>query len=138
MQRDASGILEETGPEPSGGIGAYLVTFNGMVGFASDHPDRPRIDKLDDEEMEAIRRSLAQDREKAHRETAAMHHIEVWRDRLIEEGDEALAQFIALHPLADRQHLRQLARNALAERKANKPPHAFRELFRELRELVRD
>ncbi|MEO5558458.1 MAG: ribosome biogenesis factor YjgA [Dokdonella sp.] len=95
-----------------------------------------QLRKLDDEEIEAIRRALAQDREKAHRETAAAHRIEVWRDRLIEEGDEALAEFMGSHPLADRQHLRQLARNALAERKANKPPHAFRELFRELRDLL--
>lgn len=95
-----------------------------------------QLRKLDDEEIEAIRRALAQDREKAHRETAATHRIEVWRDRLIEEGDEALAELMASHALADRQHLRQLARNALAERKANKPPHAFRELFRELRDLL--
>jgi hypothetical protein len=48
LQMDSSSILEQTAPDPSGGIGAYLVTFNGMVGFASDHPDRARIDKLDD------------------------------------------------------------------------------------------
>jgi ribosome-associated protein len=95
-----------------------------------------QLRKLDDDEIEAIRRALAQDREKAHRETAAMHRIEVWRDRLLDEGDEALGEFIAAHPSADRQHLRQLVRNALAERKANKPPQAFRELFRELREAL--
>lgn len=95
-----------------------------------------QLRKLDDEEIEAIRGALSQDREKAHRETAAMQRIEVWRDRLIDEGDDALAEFIASHPTADRQHLRQLARNALAERKANKPPHAFRELFRALRDLL--
>ena len=32
--------------------------------------------------------------------------------------------------------LRQLARNALEERRKNRPPHAFRELFRELRVLL--
>jgi ribosome-associated protein len=40
------------------------------------------------------------------------------------------------HPNADRQLLRQLVRNTLEERKRNKPPRAFRELFRELRELM--
>jgi hypothetical protein len=28
-----------------------MVTFNGMVGYASDHPDRARIEKLTDEEI---------------------------------------------------------------------------------------
>jgi hypothetical protein len=51
LQMDSSAIVEQTAPDPAGGIGAYLVTFNGMVGFASDHPDRPRIDKLMDEEI---------------------------------------------------------------------------------------
>lgn len=51
LEMDSTAILEQTAPDPAGGIGAYLVTFNGMVGFASDHPDRPRIDKLEDEEI---------------------------------------------------------------------------------------
>ncbi len=51
LQMDSSAILEQTAPDPAGGIGAYLVTFNGMVGFASDHADRARIDKLEDEEI---------------------------------------------------------------------------------------
>ena len=92
--------------------------------------------KLDEEAIEAIRYALSIDRGKAHRETAAMHRVETWRERLLAEGDDALAELLTLHPAADRQRLRQLARNALAERKANKPPHAFRELFRELRELL--
>ena len=91
--------------------------------------------KLDADAIEAIRTALGTDRDKAHRETAAMHRVETWRERLITEGDEALAELLSLRPGADRQHLRQLARNALAERKADKPPHAFRELFRELRGL---
>ena len=93
---------------------------------------------LDEEEIAPIRRALAQDREKAHRETAAAHRIEAWRDRLIDEGDSALGELLALHPAANRQHLRQLLRNSLAERKGGKPPHAQRELFRELRELLGD
>lgn len=51
LEMDSSAILEQTAPDPAGGIGAYLVTFNGMVGFAADHKDRARIDKLDDEEI---------------------------------------------------------------------------------------
>ena len=80
--------------------------------------------------------ALAEDRDSAHRAAAALHHVERWRERLLEEGDEALAEFIAAHPHADRQQLRQLVRNALAERKAGKPPHAYRELFRVMREVA--
>lgn len=92
--------------------------------------------KLDDEAVQAIRYALSVDREKAHRETAAMHRVETWRERLLGEGDDALAQFIAENPAADRQQLRQLVRNSLSERKTGKPPHAFRELFRELRRAI--
>ena len=56
--------------------------------------------------------------------------------RLVEHGDEALAQLLVEYPHADRQHLRQLARNAREERLKNTPPHAYRELFRELRALL--
>ncbi|HEU4734432.1 MAG TPA: hypothetical protein VFT22_41360 [Kofleriaceae bacterium] len=51
LEMDSLAILEQTAPDPAGGIGAYLVTFNGMVGYASDHPDRTRVDKLEDEEV---------------------------------------------------------------------------------------
>jgi ribosome-associated protein len=94
-----------------------------------------QLRKLDDAEMEPIRTALANDRTKAHQDAAALHRVEQWRDRLIEEGDAALDALLALQPDADRQHLRQLARNARAERDREKPLHAYRELFRALREL---
>jgi ribosome-associated protein len=94
-----------------------------------------QLRKLDEETLQPIRDALAHDRERTYRQAAALHRLEQWRERLLDGGDEALTEFIALHPTADRQHLRQLVRNALAERKASKPPHALRELFRVLREL---
>src|SRR5690606_7042094 len=90
----------------------------------------------DDEVLEAIRDALDEKGDAARREVAAMHRVEAWRDRLLAEGDEALAELIEQYPDADRQGLRQLVRNALEERKRNKPPRAFRELFRQLRELM--
>jgi ribosome-associated protein len=65
-----------------------------------------------------------------------LHRAEAWRERLIADGDAALTELLDEHPHADRQRLRQLARNAHEEKLRNKPPHAFRELFRELRELL--
>ena len=52
------------------------------------------------------------------------------------EGDVALSELLDTHPDADRQRLRQLVRNCAEERARNKPPHAFRELFREVRQLT--
>ena len=90
----------------------------------------------DDDTLEAIRDALDEKGDAARREVAAMHRVEAWRDRLLADGDEALAELLDLYPDADRQGLRQLVRNTLEERKRNKPPRAFRELFRHLRELI--
>jgi hypothetical protein len=51
LEMDSSAILEQTAPDPAGGLGAYLVTFNGMVGYASDHAHRARVDQITDEEI---------------------------------------------------------------------------------------
>ena len=92
--------------------------------------------KLDDAELDAIRAALEHDRDHARRETAALHRVEQWRERLIGEGDVALSELLQEFPSADRQHLRQLARNARLEREQNRPLHAFHELFRTLRDLL--
>jgi hypothetical protein len=49
---DSSAILEQTAPDAAGGIGGYMVTFNGMVGFAEDHAHRALVEKLEDAEIE--------------------------------------------------------------------------------------
>lgn len=90
----------------------------------------------DDEALDAIRDALDAGGEAARQETALLHRAERWRERLLEEGDAALAELLAEFPHADRQQLRQLARNAIEERNRNKPPKAFRELFREIRALL--
>ncbi|GHA75589.1 ribosome biogenesis factor YjgA [Cognatilysobacter bugurensis] len=90
----------------------------------------------DDETLEAIRDALDEHGDTARREVAAMHRVEAWRERLIEEGDEALTALLDEHPEADRQRVRQLVRNAIDERNRNKPPRAYRELYRELRALI--
>ncbi|MEQ1513638.1 MAG: ribosome biogenesis factor YjgA [Lysobacteraceae bacterium] len=90
----------------------------------------------DDETLEEIRDALDSSGESARLETAMLHRAEAWRERLMADGDAALTELLDEHPHADRQHLRQLARNAHEEKLRNKPPHAYRELFRELRELL--
>ncbi|QIL20251.1 ribosome biogenesis factor YjgA [Thermomonas sp. HDW16] len=93
--------------------------------------------RQDDEALDAIRDAMSKDGDATRRETAAMHRVEALRDTLLgEDGDAAMTDLLAAHPDADRQKLRQLVRNVHEERKRNKPPRAFRELFRELRELM--
>jgi ribosome-associated protein len=95
-----------------------------------------QLRRLDDVELDAIRAAIEHDRDRARRATAELHQVETWRERLIEEGDDALSDLLAAHPQADRQQLRQLMRQARIEREQNKPLHAYRELFRQLRELM--
>lgn len=95
-----------------------------------------QVRREEDATLDAIRDALDEKGEASRRDIAAMHRVEAWRDRLLADGDVALAELLDAHPGADRQLLRQLVRNTLEERKRNKPPRAFRELFRELRELM--
>ena len=90
----------------------------------------------DDATLDAIRDALEANSETSKRAVALMHRIEHWRERLLAEGDAALVELLDEYPGADRQQLRTLVRNALAEKAKNKPPRAFRELFRELRDLL--
>jgi len=90
----------------------------------------------DDAVLDAIRDALDVGGEAARQEAARLHRAEHWRERLLAEGDTALAELIETWPEADRQQLRQLLRQALAEREQNKPPRAFRALFRQLNALM--
>ena len=90
----------------------------------------------DPEALDAIRDALEAGGEASRRETALLHRAEAARDQLLDGGDEALSAFLDAHPGADRQRLRQLLRSAAEERARDKPPRAYRELFRELRELM--
>lgn len=87
-------------------------------------------------DSDAIARALAQRADRHATATRDFHRLEQWRDHLLDDGDEALSAFLADHPGADRQHLRQLIRNAQREKAADRPPRAARLLFKYLRELA--
>ncbi|MBA3031762.1 MAG: DUF615 domain-containing protein [Gammaproteobacteria bacterium] len=63
-----------------------------------------------------------------------MHALEGLRTRFLAD-ETVIGEIAATHPDADLQLLRQLRRNALKEQQLAKPPRAFRELFKVLREL---
>ncbi len=64
------------------------------------------------------------------------HYLEQWRDRLTSEGDKALDELLTEAPALDRQHLRQLIRQAKKEQSQNKPPAASRKIFKYLQESL--
>ncbi|MBS7326926.1 MAG: DUF615 domain-containing protein [Thiopseudomonas sp.] len=64
------------------------------------------------------------------------HRLERWRDRLLDEGDDALQELMQEYPDIDSQHVRGLVRHAQHERAREKPPTAARKLFKYLREVA--
>jgi ribosome-associated protein len=60
--------------------------------------------------------------------------LERMRERLLAD-EQVLGDIATQWPGADLTHLRTLRRNALRETELNKPPRAFREIFRVLRQL---
>jgi ribosome-associated protein len=67
--------------------------------------------------------------------TAAVHAIERWRDRLIDD-DAALTAFAAEFPHADLQTLRAAIREVRSSRAAERTPRHYRDLFRLIREAA--
>jgi ribosome-associated protein len=67
-------------------------------------------------------------------DAARQHALERWRDRLVAEP-AALDLLSAEFPRLDRTLFRALIAKARDERHRGMPPHAFRELFRELKAL---
>ncbi|PMR76857.1 ribosome biogenesis factor YjgA [Billgrantia endophytica] len=89
------------------------------------------------EDLEAIQAVFDRIEQESHRRDLAFQRLEQWRDRLIDEGDEAVETFIVDYPDVDRQALRQLIRNARRERDQGKPPTSSRRLFRLIRDTAK-
>jgi len=89
-------------------------------------------------DTEDIAHQLEQIQHAHDRNNALFKRMEKWRDDILAEGDEAINQFVEEYPLADRQNLRQIYRNAMREQQQNKPPAAARQLFKYIREIVED
>lgn len=68
-------------------------------------------------------------------ETARLHLMERWRDRLIDDP-QALQAFAGEYPQADLQQLRTLIRNTQREREQKRPPKSYRALFQLLRDII--
>ncbi|MEZ8019909.1 ribosome biogenesis factor YjgA [Vibrio splendidus] len=84
---------------------------------------------------EPIQAALDKIRNKHSQATVELHKLEQLRDRVVVEGDAAISDVMEMYPEADRQRLRQLARQANKEKSANKPAKSSREIFQILKEL---
>lgn len=68
-------------------------------------------------DVEPIRQALDKLKNRHNQQVALFHKLEQIRDRLIDNGDDAVAEVLNLWPDADRQQLRSLIRNAKRERR---------------------
>lgn len=89
---------------------------------------------ISEEDVDEIQTHLKKLAQPHLEEVEAFHEIEQWRDNLI-AGDNNLLNELVNTINADRQHLRQLIRNASKEALQDKPPKASRILFKYLTEL---
>jgi ribosome-associated protein len=88
-----------------------------------------------EDELPAIRAAVDVPKEERQRETAQLHRIERWRDRLIDEGDGALEALLGEYPGIDRQEMRQLIRAAREDRARPQSRGHYRALFQALKAL---
>ncbi|RPD96230.1 ribosome-associated protein [Candidatus Pantoea deserta] len=87
-------------------------------------------------DVDPIRQALDKLKNRHNQQVALFHKLEALRDRLIDQGDEAMNEVLTLYPHADRQQLRSMIRNAQKEKVGNKPPKSSRQIFQYLRELA--
>lgn len=88
------------------------------------------------EESEAILAAYDRLLAEASATTAEFHEVEQWRTRLINDGKDALTEFVSLYQPADVQQLRQLIKKAVDEQAKEQHLGASKALFRFLRSCL--
>lgn len=88
-------------------------------------------------DAEPIAAKLERLQQPGRQEVARLHRVEQWRERLLNDSN-GFATLQALKPGADMSKLQKLAATAKAEAAQDRPPKAFRELFRELTAFLAD
>jgi len=90
-------------------------------------------------ELEPIQSKLKEWENALNTSKAFLHQIEDWRDRILKDGDTAIAELYETFPVTEqshRQNLRQFYRQANKEKSANKAPKSARLLYKFLRDEV--
>ncbi len=95
--------------------------------------------QLDEDTLQAVRDALQVQHQGSAEEASALHEAEQWRERLI-GSDDALGQWLTLHPDTDSQQLRALVRQARKDAKPEKPGEALRHgrAYRDIFQLVKE
>ncbi len=88
-------------------------------------------------DYEAILEAYEQILEEDSAVTAGFHEVELWRDKLINEGKDALTEFIDSYQPEDVQQLRQLIKKAVDDQLKEKNTGAAKALFRFLRSAIK-
>lgn len=103
--------------------------------------------QLDPDALQSVRHALELQRLGHSHDTAQLHLAEQWRDRLI-ESDEAVQEWIGLHPGTDTQQLRALVRQArkdapaadkaaVSQGLAPRQGRAYREIFQQVKATLK-
>ncbi|MFN5882725.1 MAG: ribosome biogenesis factor YjgA [Burkholderiales bacterium] len=88
--------------------------------------------RIDPSDIEA---ALGHDDERHRAETAVMHAAERWRDALIADP-KRLSEFVTRYPQALARNLHPLIRSACTEHSKGQRGRHFRDLYRELRQVL--
>jgi len=87
-------------------------------------------------DLEPIRAILDDINRGSKSESRALHKLEKWRNDLISGKEGAMGDVLNEFPGVDRQHIRQLIRNAGKEKEKDLPPKSSRALFKYLKEQI--
>ena len=88
------------------------------------------------EEVDEITAALTALKQQHQGKVREFHQMEVWRDALIADDGNVMSELAVRFSDLDRQHVRQLVRNANKEAAASKPPKSSRALFQYLSDLA--
>ncbi|OZB13288.1 MAG: hypothetical protein B7X58_09800 [Marinobacter sp. 34-60-7] len=91
-----------------------------------------------EDDPEALDRAIGAFHAGSEEHTRRHHLAERWRDRMINDGDAVVSEFVDYCPSADVQHLRNLVRNARKDAEKQKNTGQSRKLFRALRDWIDD
>ncbi|SSY93729.1 x96 protein [Aggregatibacter aphrophilus] len=80
-------------------------------------------------DVEPIQEALDKLENKHQQQQAMLHKLELLRDELIEQGDNALTKFLTDYPQGDRQQLRNLIRVAKKEKSKINPRKPIEKFF---------
>lgn len=90
---------------------------------------------LDEEDIAKINEAIESWKGQSRADTVFMHALENQREKLLSQ-ETALTEFMQRYPHANVQQLRTLIRNARKEISGGKPPKAYREIYRLLKQIM--